>query len=90
MSQTKKIVHFTSSISKSSGVMSVIMNYYRYLDKRKFQFDFICFKKVEEDYSREIEELGGKVHYVSSPNKILRLKKRMPLKDNYLPKGSNK
>lgn len=76
----KKILHFTSSISKSSGVMSVIMNYYSHLDREKFQFDFVCFKKVDEDYTDEIEKLGGIIHYISSPTNFFNFKKEI----NYL------
>lgn len=37
-----RVLHLVSSLSRSSGVMSVIMNYYRHIDKEKIQFDF-CF-----------------------------------------------
>lgn len=46
------------------GVESVIMNYYRHLDRSKVQFDFIC----DEDSTRipydEIKKLGGRVFLV--------------------------
>lgn len=46
------------------GVESVIMNYYRHIDRSKIQFDFIC----DEDSTRipyeEIKKLGGRVFLV--------------------------
>lgn len=50
--------------------MSVIMNYYRHMDRSRIQFDFLCFipcKNQQESYEREIEELGGRVFFVAKP-----------------------
>lgn len=43
------------------GVESVIMNYYRHLDRTKVQFDFICDADSTNIPREEIERLGGKV-----------------------------
>ena len=43
------------------GVESVVMNYYRYIDKSKIQFDFICDSDSTNIPYEEIEKLGGKV-----------------------------
>lgn len=52
------------------GVESVIMNYYRHLDHKKVQFDFIC----DEDSTRipydEIKKLGGRVFLVPKYQKL--------------------
>lgn len=52
------------------GVESVIMNYYRHLDHKKIQFDFIC----DEDSTRipydEIKKLGGRVFLVPEYQKL--------------------
>ena len=52
------------------GVESVIMNYYRHLDHKKIQFDFIC----DEDSTRipydEIKKLGGRVFLVPKYQKL--------------------
>ena len=57
------------------GVESVIMNYYRHLDHKKIQFDFIC----DEDSTRipydEIKKLGGRVFLVPKYLSISRLSK---------------
>ena len=43
------------------GVESVIMNYYRHIDRNKIQFDFICDEDSTNIPYDEIEKLGGKV-----------------------------
>lgn len=65
-----RILHFVSSLSMNSGVMAVIMNYYRHIDRDKIQFDFIYYKpfEIESTYQREIELLGGNIYIVSKPS----------------------
>lgn len=43
------------------GVESVVMNYYRNIDRNKVQFDFICDEDSKYIPTDEIESLGGKV-----------------------------
>ncbi len=43
------------------GVESVIMNYYRHIDRSKIQFDFICDEDSTDIPYEEIEQLGGRV-----------------------------
>ena len=75
MSQTeksKKPVIVAQIMGKwiGGGVESVIMNYYRHLDRTKVQFDFIC----DVDSSRipydEIKKLGGRVFLVPKYQKL--------------------
>lgn len=63
-----RIIHFVSSIDINSGVMNVIMNYYRYINKNKYQFSFIYFLNSEKTYEQEIIELGGEVYKISKPS----------------------
>lgn len=62
-----RVLHFVSTPSIGSGVMSVIMNYYRHVDRSKVQFDFLCFIPCEDSHEKEINELGGRVFFVSKP-----------------------
>ena len=62
-----KVLHFVSTPSIGSGVMSVIMNYYRHMDRSKIQFDFLCFIPCEDSYEEEINGLGGLVFFISIP-----------------------
>ena len=68
----KRILHITSSLRKSSGVMSVIMNYYKNIDKEKIQFDFLFFRDLEDTYQDEIEKMGGEVYLSPDPKNILK------------------
>lgn len=43
------------------GVEAVIMNYYRHIDRKKIQFDFICDSDSTEIPYDEIKKLGGRV-----------------------------
>lgn len=45
----------------SGGVESVVMNYYRHIDKTKVQFDFIIDKDSQSIPREEIENMGGKI-----------------------------
>lgn len=57
------------NISIDSGVSSFLLNMYRKIDKKKFQFDFLVSKKTSDrgSYEEEINSLGGHVYYFGSP-----------------------
>lgn len=40
----------------------MLMNYYRQMDRRKIQFDFLVHRLEEGHYDREITALGGKIY----------------------------
>ena len=42
-----------------AGVESVVMNFYRHIDKNKVQFDFITCSNTPERYDIEITDMGG-------------------------------
>ena len=42
---------------------TMLMNYYRNIDRTKIQFDFLTHRPDRSDYDDEIESLGGKVYY---------------------------
>ncbi len=68
-----RILHVNSTIVVNSGVMSVLMNYYRHLDRNKVQFDFLYFNVSKfhyKTYQEEIESLGGKVFLIENFTKI--------------------
>ena len=54
------------------GVESVVMNYYRNIDKNKIQFDFICDEDSTDIPYKEIEELGGKVILIPPYQKLFK------------------
>ena len=62
-----KILHVVSSLNINAGMMSVIMNYYRHIDRSRIQFDFLYFEEVDQTHEREIQQLGGSVYYIKYP-----------------------
>lgn len=65
-----RILHLVSSLSTGSGVMSVIMNYYRHIDRNNIQFDFCYFGERKETYKDEIVSMGGRVYSISRPSVV--------------------
>ena len=68
------------------GVEAVVMNYYRYIDRTKIQFDFICDNDSTNIPYKEIEELGGKVILIPPYQKVFKYHRELKkvLKDgNY-------
>ena len=64
----KKILHVTGAMNVG-GTETMLINLYRKLN-RKIQFNFISYSKNEAYYDKEIEELGGKIIKLSSPNEV--------------------
>lgn len=46
-----------------AGLETMLMNYYRNIDRTKIQFDFLTHRPYKSDYDDEISSLGGKVYY---------------------------
>ena len=59
------------------GVESVVMNYYRNIDKTKIQFDFICDSDSTNIPLHEIKSLGGKVILIPPYQKIWQYHKQL-------------
>ena len=53
------------TIMNRGGAESMIMNYYRKLDRNKFQFDFLVHRQEKAAFDDEIESLGGKIYRFS-------------------------
>ena len=50
------------------GLETMLMNYYRHIDRSKVQFDFLVHRQEEGDYEKEILSLGGKIYRVPALN----------------------
>ncbi|MCL6294996.1 glycosyltransferase family 1 protein [Jejuia spongiicola] len=50
------------TIMNRGGAESMIMNYYRKLDRNQVQFDFLVHRKEKAAFDDEIESLGGKIY----------------------------
>ena len=59
------------------GVESVVMNYYRNIDRNKVQFDFICDEDSKYIPKDEIEGLGGKVILIPPYQKAFKYHKEL-------------
>lgn len=65
------------------GLETMLMNYYKSIDKTKIQFDFLVHRDVRADYDDQIEMMGGRIyrlpilnpfsiHYKRALNKFFR------------------
>ena len=67
MSQPLRILHIVTYMGRG-GLETMIMNYYRNIDRSKVQFDFLVHRDFKADYDDEIESLGGKIFRISQLN----------------------
>lgn len=56
-----RILQCVSNMDRA-GIETMIMNFYRNIDRTKVQFDFIVNKSKPGDYDEEILALGGKIY----------------------------
>lgn len=57
-----RVLHCVNNMHRA-GIETMLMNYYRNIDKTRIQFDFLTHRKNRSDYDDEIESLGGRVYY---------------------------
>lgn len=84
-----RIIHVIK-IMDHGGAETMIMNFYRNIDRSKIQFDFLCMDEKTGDYDNEIIKMGGRIHRVSNPNdgriknllQIYKLLKRLKKEEN--------
>ena len=62
--QPIRVLHIVTYMGRG-GLETMLMNYYRHIDRTKVQFDFLVHRDFEADYDAEILSLGGKIHHVS-------------------------
>ncbi len=65
-----KILYIVNNMMKDSGVSTVIMNYYRKINKSKYQIDFLLMKKYEETFEEELKQNGSNIFYLNEPISI--------------------
>lgn len=46
------------------GLETMLMNYYRQMDRTQVQFDFLTHREYDGDYGEEIRQLGGKLYHL--------------------------
>ena len=77
-----RILHIFTILNRG-GAESMLMNYYRQLNRNELQFDFLVHRKEEGAYENEIKELGGNIYRMPAINPILPYKYYKTL-DNFL------
>ncbi len=55
-----RILHSVSNLDRG-GVETMLMNYYRNIDRTKLQFDFLCNKSAPGAYDKEVRQMGGRI-----------------------------
>ena len=82
-----KILIVIGSLDYSNGITNYAMNYYKKIDKDKFEMDFIVHDKVKNDFVDLIKENGNDIYFLdnisirkmpifySEINKIMKAKK---------------
>lgn len=63
-----RILHILPSLNVGAGMPSLVMNYYKHIDRKKVQFDFMYFIDSPVEYTDEILSLGGNVYKSFRPN----------------------
>ena len=61
---TIRVLHIVTYMGRG-GLETMLMNYYRHINRDKVQFDFLVHRDFEADYDEEIHELGGKIYHIS-------------------------
>ena len=62
-----------------AGAETMVMNLYRAIDRKKYQFDFLYFTNKKCDFDKEIESMGGKIFRIIENNPISRMLKTISL-----------
>ena len=66
-----RVLHVVTYMGRG-GLETMIMNYYRHIDRSKVQFDFLVHRDFEADYDKEILSLGGKIYRLPPLNPFSR------------------
>lgn len=67
MSEPIRVLQIVTTMNRG-GLETMLMNYYRNIDRSKIQFDFLEHRSEESDYDQEIMSLGGKIYRISTLN----------------------
>lgn len=64
-----RVLHVVTYMGRG-GLETMLMNYYRKIDKDKIQFDFLVHRDFKADYDQEILSLGGKIYRLPTLNPV--------------------
>lgn len=64
-----RVLHSVSNMDRA-GIETMLMNYYRHMDRSQVQFDFLANKSKKGAYDQEIREMGGHVYVTPGFNPL--------------------
>ena len=59
-----RVLHVVTYMGRG-GLETMLMNYYRFIDREKVQFDFLVHRPFEGEYDAQIRKLGGRIYHIS-------------------------
>lgn len=62
-----RVLHVVTHMNRG-GLESMIMNYYRHINRDKIQFDFLVHREETADFDSEILEMGGQIYHIPKLN----------------------
>lgn len=63
MNNPIRILHVVTYMGRG-GLETMLMNYYRHIDRKRVQFDFLTHRYFKADYDDEILSLGGMIYHL--------------------------
>ena len=66
-----RILHIVTYMGRG-GLETMLMNYYRAINRNRIQFDFLTHRDFRADYDDEIEALGGRIYRLPNLNPFSR------------------
>lgn len=58
-----RVLHVVTTMNRG-GLETMLMNYYRSINREHLQFDFLVHREEESDYDKEILSLGGRIFHI--------------------------
>ena len=75
-----RVLHSVSNMDRA-GLETMLMNYYRHIDRELIQFEFLCNKPKKGAYEEEVRQLGGRIFVTPGFNPVKLPKYRAYMKD---------
>lgn len=67
MSEPIRVLQVVTHMNRG-GLETMLMNYYRHIDRTQVQFDFLTHRDYDGDYGEEIKALGGSIYHLPTLN----------------------
>lgn len=67
MNKLIRVLHILTSLDRG-GIETLLMTYYRKLDRNEIQFDFLLHREGTFAYSKEVEDMGGIIYQIPPYN----------------------